>query len=88
MQAENRKSVNKWRTQARGYKTGDVGTLQLIQIPAGLKSKTKFPGPYKIVKLKPKIRYGIQSRKSRETHHYHHNSQSYDYVVRTNLKKN
>lgn len=59
LQAENKKGFDKKRREARRYEVGDHVAIKRTQQGPGLKLKTKFLGPYEIVKVKGNDTYDV-----------------------------
>lgn len=60
IQEENRKCYNRKRKKAHVYKKGDLVAVQRTQFGTGMKLRTKFLGPYEIVRVKPNHRYDVK----------------------------
>ena len=60
IQEENRRTFNKKRKKACVYKEGDLVAIEGTQFDSGPKLRSKFHGPYKIIKIKPHDRYDVQ----------------------------
>lgn len=60
VQEENKKTFDKKRKQARMYKIGDVVAIMQTQFGSGMKLRPRFLGPYEVVEIIGKDRYGLQ----------------------------
>lgn len=59
IQEENRKTYNKNRKQAHKYQVEDLVAIERTQFGTGLKIRSRFLGPYKIVKVGPNERFEV-----------------------------
>ncbi|GFU10811.1 transposon Tf2-6 polyprotein [Trichonephila clavipes] len=62
IQAENKRTYDRKRKKASGYQKGDLVAIQRTQFGSGLKLRPKFLGPYKVIEVKPRDRYNLESR--------------------------
>lgn len=60
VQSENRKTYNLRRRKPRVYKVNDLVAIKKTQLGSGTKLKTKFAGPYKIIKVKFNDTYDVE----------------------------
>ena len=60
VQSENRRTYNLRRRKPNMYKLGEIAAIKKTQLGPGTKLKTKFAGPYKIVKVKPNNSYDVE----------------------------
>lgn len=60
IQAENRQTFNKRRKETTTYKMGDLVAIERTQGGPGLKLRSKFLGPYRVMSVLRNDRYMVQ----------------------------
>ncbi|GFW35251.1 transposon Tf2-6 polyprotein, partial [Trichonephila clavipes] len=60
IQAENKRTYDGKRKKAPGYQKEDLVAIQRTQFGSGLKLRSKFLGPYKVIEVKPRDRYNLE----------------------------
>ncbi|GBN28082.1 Transposon Tf2-9 polyprotein [Araneus ventricosus] len=60
IQTENKRTYDRKCRNAASYLRGDLVVIQRAQFGSGLKLRPRFLGPYRIVKVKPRIRYDLE----------------------------